>query len=602
MKKKFSFFALEKILPYVKKYKKQLFITAATSLGVTAADIVSPMFEKYAVNHFVAQKTLDTLVIFIILYVLVLLFSALMSYISTTQAMKTEVNVNKDLRNAAFKHLQTLSFSYYNKNSVGYVHSRIMNDTSRIGELVSWGLLDGVWHVCYLFGAMTVMLIINLRLALYVMLIIPAIAVLLAVFQKKLVVLNRSVREINSRITGNFNEGISGAKTIKTLVAEQKIENDFTSETLNMKKTSVHASRFRGLLGGTMHFASSLALAVVLWQGGYIAQSELGTFAVFMTYAQGMMQPIRWIIDMISQLITTQVNIERFHELMNTTSDVSDSPQVVQLYGDSFYPKKENWEEIKGDIEFCDVSFKYPDGDEYVLEHFNLKIPLGTSVAIVGETGAGKSTLVNLVCRFFEPTSGKVLIDGVDARKRSQLWLHSALGYVLQTPHLFSGTVRENLLYANPDATQEEINSALEAVCALDTVNRLEHGLDTDVGEGGDLLSTGEKQLISFARAILAKPKIIVLDEATASVDTLTEKRVQAAINTVIRGRTSIVIAHRLSTIRDSDIILAVKNGKIVEQGTHEELIKKRGYYFDLYTRESVDDSVNISKKLTERA
>ena len=314
---------------------------------------------------------------------------------------------------------------------------------------------------------------------------------------------------------------------------------------------------------------------------------------MFMSYAQGMMEPVRWMVDAISDFITTQVNIERLTRLLNTKSDVSDTQEVIALYGDAFQPKKENWEEIRGDIEFDDVSFRYPDGDEYVLEHFNLKIPFGSNIAIVGETGAGKSTLVNLVCRFFEPTEGRVLIDGRDARERSQLWLHSAIGYVLQTPHLFSGTIRDNLLYGNPDATQEEIDRALKLVSADEVVARMEKGIDSDVGEGGDLLSTGEKQLISFARAILADPRILVLDEATASVDTLTEQKIQSAIDTIIQGRTSLVIAHRLSTVRNADLILVVTDGKIVEQGTHAELLKKKGHYYRLYTRQYEDEATS---------
>jgi ATP-binding cassette subfamily B protein len=270
---------------------------------------------------------------------------------------------------------------------------------------------------------------------------------------------------------------------------------------------------------------------------------------------------------------------------------VVDSAEVIEKYGDAFEPKRENWEPIRGDIEFRDVDFKYPDGDEYVLENFNLQIPFGSNIAIVGETGAGKSTLVNLVCRFYEPTRGQVLIDGRDARQRSQLWLHSAIGYVLQTPHLFSGTVRENLLMGNPQATEAEIWAAIRAVSAEDVVTRLEKGLDTDVGEGGDLLSTGEKQLISFARAILADPKILILDEATASVDTLTEARIQAALEGVTAGRTCLMIAHRLSTVRNADMILVVRNGRIVEQGTHEELLRLKGYYHELYTRQYEDEA-----------
>ena len=317
----------------------------------------------------------------------------------------------------------------------------------------------------------------------------------------------------------------------------------------------------------------------------------IGTLSVFMSYALGVMEPIRWAIDALSSLINVQVNIERFTKLMETKSDVADTPEVIEKYGDSFEPKKENWEALHGDIEFSDVTFKYPDGDEYILEHFDLKIPQGSSVAIVGETGAGKSTLVNLVCRFFEPTEGKVLIDGRDARERSQLWLHSSIGYVLQTPHLFSGTVAENLRYGNPNATDEDIMEALKRVSADDIVAKMEKGLESEVGEGGDLLSTGEKQLLSFARAILADPRILVLDEATASVDTITEGRIQSAIKEITNGRTSLVIAHRLSTIRNSDIILVVSGGKIIERGTHTELMKARGHYYSLYTKQFEEES-----------
>jgi len=312
----------------------------------------------------------------------------------------------------------------------------------------------------------------------------------------------------------------------------------------------------------------------------------VGTLSMFMSYALGIMHPIRWIVNALSQLIAIQVNIERLTGLLETESDVADSAEIIAKYGDMFEPKIENWEELKGDIRFDDVSFKYPDGDEYILEHFNLEIPHGTNVAIVGETGAGKSTLVNLVCRFFEPTSGRLLIDGRDARERSQLWLHRNIGYVLQTPHLFSGTIRDNLRYGAPDATDEEIMEALKLVSADGIVERSEKGLDTEVGEGGDLLSTGEKQLISFARAILCNPRILVLDEATSSIDTVTERLIQSAIQKVIKGRTSFVIAHRLSTIRDADIILVVRDGKIIESGRHRDLMALRGYYHSLYTRQ----------------
>ena len=557
----------------------------------SGTDILLPLFQRYALDHFVVQKTLDTIWVFTAAYFLTYCLAAVVNYISCTLATVIEVQVSRDLRQAAFSHLQKLSFSYFNQNSVGYIHARLMSDTSRIGTLVSWTLIDSIWRISYLVGSVAVMLYMNTRLALMVLTIVPLLVVLFAIFQKKLIKVNREIREVNSQITANFNEGITGAKTVKSLGVEETMQQRFQSDTTTMKRKSVKASRLRGLFAGTMNFASSVAIAIVLWKGGYIASEEVGLFSVFMSYAQGMMEPLRWLVDIVSDLITTQVNIERFTGVLAVKSDVEDTPEVIEKYGDSLNPKKENWEELRGDIEFKDVTFRYPDGEETVLENFSLKIPFGTHLAIVGETGAGKSTLANLVCRFYEPTQGTLLIDGRDARERSQLWLHSAIGCVLQTPHLFSGTIRENLLMGNPNATEEQIWDAIRAVSAQDVIAHLEQGLDTDVGEGGDLLSTGEKQLISFARAVLADPRILILDEATASVDTMTEAKIQEATASITAGRTCIMIAHRLSTVRNADMILVVKDGKIVEQGTHPQLLALGGYYKELYTRQYEDET-----------
>lgn len=586
---KLKYFGIPKLLPFVKPYKKIMISMIIMGALSSLIDSIYPLFNQYALNHFIALKTTDTIVPFIIVYIVILIVFVILNFVSTTWAGKIEMSVNRDLRNASFNHLQELSFSYFNQNNVGYVHARVMSDTGRIGQLVSWDMMDMVWQGSYLLFVLINMALINIHLAMYIMLIIPFAVILIIFFQKKLVALNRKIREINSKITSNFNEGITGAKSIKTLVVENKINHDFDVDSDDMEKTSVLAGRYSALFSSLVTMLSSITLAIILWKGGMINQEGIimiGTLSVFMTYALNMLEPIQSIVGGIARLIAIQVNIERFTILLETQSDVADRVEVVEKYGDTFHPKKENWETLYGVVEFKDVSFKYPDGNEMVLEHFDLKVPQGTNVAIVGETGAGKSTLVNLVCRFFEPTYGQVLIDGKDARDRSQLWLHSNIGYVLQTPHLFSGTVRDNLRYGKPDATDEEIWKALKLVNAEFVIDKMDKGLDSEVGEGGDMLSTGEKQLISFARAILADPKILVLDEATASIDTLTEKAIQDAIFTVIKGRTSFVIAHRLSTIVDADVILVVKDGKIIERGKHAELMQAHGYYYDLYTRQ----------------
>lgn len=586
---KLKFFGLGKLKPYLAKYKL-IFATLITcTLIVGVLNILTPFFQQYAIDHFIAGKTLDGLWAFVLLYALTIFATVVFDFFGSYSCCRMEMFMLRDMRRTAFNHLQTLSVAYFNQTSVGKLHARIMSDTSSVSSIISWDVYAGIWNVIYVVGAVTVMLVINPLLALCVIAIVPIIGVISLYFTRKLTKLNRRVREINSEITGGFNEGITGVETSKTLAIEEKLDMDFFAKSADMKKRSQRLGHHRALLFSIISFASSIALALVLWYGGVITQDGvilIGTLSMFMTYAQGLMEPVLWSVDAVADLISVKVNMERFTALTEAVSDVKDTPEVIEKYGDSFNMKKENWESLHGDIEFDDVTFKYPDGDEYVLEHFNLKVPQGTNVAIVGETGAGKSTLVNLVCRFFEPTEGRLLIDGKDARERSVQWLHNNIGYVLQTPHLFSGTIRENLMYGKEDATDEELDAAIKSVNAEKIIARMEHGYDTVIGEGGNTLSTGEKQLLSFARAILVNPAIFILDEATSSIDTLTEKLIQDAIEKLMQGRTSFIIAHRLSTVRSADVILVVDSGKIVERGTHEELLKMRGVYYNLYIKQ----------------
>ncbi len=590
--KKLPWYGIPAIAGYLRPYRKNMVFMVFLGAISSLIDSLYPLFNKYVINHNIALGTLDTIPYVIIGYIALLCFHVWDNYYTVRLCSRLELNVNRDFRNATFNHLQTLSFSYFNQNNVGYIHARVMSDSGKIGELVSWRLMDIIWNSAYILSVVAVMFAVNFYLGCLLFLLVPVAVFVIVLFQKKLIPLNRKVRELNSTITGDFNEGITGVLTIKTLAAEGRMQTEFEKDTGNMFRTAVNTAHHSSLFSATVTLLSSAALAIVLWQGGILTLEGamlIGSLSVFMSYAVGIMEPIQQIITTLTALITIQVNIERITGLLNTKSDVADTSEVVEKYGDTFHPKTENWEELHGDIEFRDVTFRYPDGEEYILEHFNLTVPQGANVAIVGETGAGKSTLVNLVCRFYEPTEGQVLIDGKDARERSQLWLHHHIGYVLQTPHLFTGTIRENLCYGKPDATDEEIWNALRLVSADDIVNRTKNGLDSDVGEGGSMLSTGERQLLSFARAIIADPRILVLDEATSSIDTVTEKRIQEAVGIVTKGRTSFVIAHRLSTITDADVILAVRDGKVIEQGTHVELMKKKGYYFDLVMEQTAD-------------
>lgn len=592
--KSFDIKIWKKILPFLKPYKKIFIMIIALNVFCSLVDIALPLFQRYAIDHFIEEKTVEGIIGFGVVYAIVILLQTLSVIFFTRGNMKVEMKVGRDLKKACFVHLQTLSFSYYNVTPVGYILARVMSDTNRIAGLVAWNLIDVLWASTYVFGVFIAMLILNWQLALLVILIVPVIALLTVYFQNKILNWNRKVRKINSKITGAYNEGIMGAKTSKTLVIEDKNYDDFQGITEEMKTSGVRAARLSAVYIPLVMLFSSLATAMVLAKGGNMVLKNLlmiGTLSAFTSYAVGIFEPIQQLARNIADIISVQANIERVTGLLDQEPQIVDSKEITDKYGDSFYPKKENWETLHGEIEFKDVSFHYPDGNEEVLSHFNLKIPEGTTVAIVGETGAGKSTLVNLACRFFEPTEGKILIDGKDYRERSQLWLHSNIGYVLQNPHLFSGTVMENIRYGNLEATDEQVIAAAKAVSADLVVDKLENGYQSDVGEGGDRLSTGEKQLISFARAVLADPRIFVLDEATSSIDTQTEQLIQNATIQLLNGRTSFLIAHRLSTIRKADVILVVKDGKIIEQGKHLELLKQKGYYHDLYSKQFQEES-----------
>ena len=591
--KSFDYSIWKRIFPFLKPYKKTVIMILVMNLFCSLVDIILPLFQRYAINHFIEGNTLKGIGFFTVLYIVVIALQGAAVIAFTRGSMRIEMGLGKDLKRALFVHLQTLSFSYYNVTPVGYMLSRVMNDTGKISGLIAWNFVDLLWALTYVLGVFVAMLFLNWKLALVIMLVVPAIALLTFYFQNRILKWNRQVRKINSRITSAYNEGIMGAKTAKSLVVEEKTYGEFQEITGEMRSASVRAARLNAVYLPLVLFCGSLATAIVLARGGIQVFENamlIGTLSAFTTYAVGIFEPIQQMARNLAEFISAQANIERVTGLLDEEPQVVDSPEVIEKYGDSFFPKKENWEPIKGDIEFRDVSFHYPDGKEEILSHFNLKIPAGTNVAIVGETGAGKSTLVNLACRFFEPTGGQILIDGKDYRERSQLWLHSSLGYVLQNPHLFSGSVMENIRYGRLDATDEEVIAAAKAVHADQVVEKMDLGYQSDVGEGGDRLSTGEKQLISFARAVLADPRIFVLDEATSSIDTQTEQLIQKATDKILKGRTSFLIAHRLSTIRNADLILVVKDGKIIEQGKHLELLEQKGYYYQLVRRQFTEE------------
>ena len=582
-----------KLLKIAKPFHKNLWCIVLM-MGISAMiDVTLPMMNAYAIDNFIANHVSDGLVLFSAIYVLLLGIQVGTIFGFIRQSGYVETGVCYLIRKLGFKKLQELPFSYYDRMPVGYLMSRLTNDTQRLGDTVGWSLVDLCWGAVFLVACSVQMFALNWRLTLVVLLVLPPLAVISWKFQKGILNAYRQVRKRNSQITAGFNEGINGAKTTKTLVRENMNVEEFNEVAGQMRDASVRAATLSALFLPIVVSLGSLATAYVLWQGGNevlasaVAETgmTIGTLQVFVNYTVQFFQPVRDIARIFAEMQSSQAAAERVISLLETEPDIVDSPEVEAVFGDNFHPKKENWPKLVGDIDFEDVTFRYKDGEK-VLEHFNLHVDHGQTVALVGETGSGKSTIVNLICRFYEPTEGRILIDGADYRTRSQLWLQSNLGYVLQSPHLFSGTVADNIRYGRPDATDEEVRRAARMVGAEEFILKMQDGFNAKVGEGGNRLSTGQKQLISFARAILTNPSIFVLDEATSSVDTETEQLIQNAIQTVLSGRTSFIIAHRLSTIRSADRILVIQDGKIIEDGTHRQLIARQGYYYQLYTNQ----------------
>ena len=579
---KFSTRVWARLFPYLKKVRKHMLAVLIFMFVSALTEASYPLFTSHAVNGFIIPGTTKGLLPFVLAFLGLILFEGITVVLFSRQSITVEMFMGKMLKRDCFVHLQQLPVSFYSTTSVGFLLARVMSDTDRISGMVAWGFAHAAWNVCYIIGAFIFMFTQSWRLALLLLAVIPLIVLVNWYFQRLILAVNRRVRSTNARITGAYNEGITGAKASKTLVIEDKNIEEFSAITAAMYRQSVKSAQLSAMLLPLVLFFGAVAVGAVLYRGGILVMDQLldyGILAAFISYAVGIIEPVVQTAGVFTEMVSAQVGVERVTALLDAPLTITDTPEVIEKYGDVFHPKRENWEIINGEITFDHVWFKYPDGDENILEDFSLHIPAGTTVAIVGETGAGKSTLVNLACRFYEPTSGRVLIDGRDYRERSALWLHSALGYVLQDPHLFSGTVMENIRYGRLEATDAEVLAASKLVSTDVVAAKLPDGYQTQVGEGGDRLSTGEKQLVSFARAILADPPIFVLDEATSSIDTETELLIQNAISHILQGRTSFIIAHRLSTIRRADLILVVDDGKIIERGTHEELIAKRGRY-----------------------
>lgn len=484
--------------------------------------------------------------------------------------------VQYDLRRKMFDHLQDLSFSYYDRTPVGWLMARVTSDSERIAQLVTWGLLDSTWGLLNIATAMTFMAIINWRLALIVFATLPILLVVAVQFKKAILVEFRNVRKLNSQITGSFNENITGVRVVKALCREEKNLAEFGQLTGDMYRSSFRAAWLSALFLPAVQMISAVALGSIVWYGGlqaHVGGMTIGGIQAFIGYITLMLWPIQDLARVYAEMQHAVASAERVFSLIDSVPEVVNRPGAAD-------PGT-----IRGEVEFDHVDFYYQAGKP-VLTDFSLKVRRGETIALVGPTGGGKSTIVNLLCRFYEPKGGCIRIGGQDYTSLSLHSLQSRLGIVLQTPHLFSGTVRENIRYGRLEASNEEVESAARLAGAEEFILRLEKRYEAEVGEGGTLLSVGQKQLISLARAVLAQPEIFIMDEATSSVDTLTEAMIQKGMEGLMKDRTSFIIAHRLSTIKRADRILVIEDGHIVEMGSHAELLRTRGRYHDLYTRQ----------------
>jgi len=484
--------------------------------------------------------------------------------------------VRFDLRQKMFNHLQKLSLSYYNQTPVGWIMSRVTNDTERVAELVTWGILDSTWGIVNIATSMYFMFKINATLALIVLAILPLLLLVGIKFQTRILRQYRVVRKINSQITASYNENITGVRIIKALGREKENLREFSELSGNMYTSSYKAAWISALFLPTVQLISSLALGGVIWYSGTqvtIGGISIGGMQAFLAYITFMMWPIQDLARVIAEMQRAIASAERIFTLIDTTPDVKDKPEAYDPGS------------MRGDIEFEKISFWYEDNSP-VIKDLSFRVKQGETIALVGSTGGGKTTIVNLICRFFEPKRGRILIGGKDYTDFSLSAIQSRIGVVLQTPHLFSGTIKENIAYGRLNATDQDIEVAAKLTGAHDFIIKMEHGYEEPVGEGGVLLSVGQKQLISLARAVLSDPEIFIMDEATSSVDTLTETAIQRGIDSIMENRTTFIIAHRLSTIKNADRILVIENGQISEMGTHKELIQKEGKYYHLYTQQ----------------
>ena len=588
-----------RLFTFTLPYKAELWVMVVAGSVTALMEMAYPLITKWLIDDVDANGQEADLFFWAMVYLGTCLFMAVSIGSFIWMTSKIRVYASYDIREAAFANLQNLSFSFFDYRPVGWLMARMTSDCERLTNILAWGLLDLIWGITVMLGMTVAMLVMNWKLALLVLAIVPFLTWVSIKFQRTILGSARAVRRTNSRITGTYTQGVMGVLTSKTFSKEAPNASEFRHLTGDMYIASVRNLTLSAIYIPIILIMSSVAVGLTLAVGGsdmLVGIIEAGTLVAFMMFARHFFDPVEVMGYWFAEMQMAQASAERVLSLIDAEPEIKDSDSVsnaVRIHRST--PQRETRAADGGpvdihEVELVNVNFAY-NAAVPVLRGINLTARKGETIAIVGPTGGGKSTLVNLVCRFYQPTSGQVLIDGIDYRNRSLRWLQSNLGVVLQNAHVFRGTVLENIRYGRLTASDSDVIHAAETVGAHEFINSLENAYQTEVGEDGDMLSVGQKQLVSFARAILADPQILVMDEATSSVDTVTEAKIQRSLGQVLSGRISFVIAHRLSTIRNADQIVVLDEGEILEIGDHAQLIRSGGHYAKLYYQQSLQEA-----------
>jgi ATP-binding cassette subfamily B protein len=583
-----------RVFRHAKPYKRLVVWLAVSAVIMALCDATFALVTRWTLDDVVEADSAINLFPHITTYgtLTALLIASVWVFIRSAGGLANRMS--HDIRAECFKRIQELEFAYFDHRPTGWLISRLTSDCDKLARIISWGTLDLVWAVCLVVVIAVILVALQPILGLLVLSVVPPLVLVSAYFQKKLLLSSRDTRKYNSMITASFAEALQGLRTSKALVREKENLGEFQRLSSSMYDVSIQNSLQSAVYIPIVLTLGSLAAGIALWRGGVDVTGgklSLGTLVAFIFYAGQFFNPVNQIAQVLVQMQGAQAAGERVLSLLATVPGIRDSAAVTKRLEDWNKPNRppdlapDGYPRDIATLEFRHVDFSYEDG-EPVLQDFNLTVQAGQTIALVGASGGGKSTIVNLAARFYEPTGGSIRVNDHDLRDRSLEWYQSNLGIVLQGPHLFSGSVRDNIRYGRLDASDVEIEAAAMAVNADGFIRALDQGYETEVGEGGNRLSTGQKQLVSFARALLANPRIFIMDEATSSIDTETEQLIQQGLKAIFKGRMSFVIAHRLSTIRNADRILVIEKGRILESGTHEALLAAKGHYHALYTHQ----------------